>query len=135
MNTQKAPFDMTKMLEKLDNSPDILNVVIEQFKNNITALLPVLEEAISEKDLGRIKTTAHKMKGLLDYFGNEKLTNGFLKLMEIGQLSEKDDPLPIFNFIQKEIISIDKYLDKGDWKKLLPVVKTDSIKIKTLSSI
>lgn len=90
------------------NEEQILKMV-EVFIEQISFVLKDIETAYSENDFLKIKSSAHKIKPLLTYFGTSKLEKEFL-LTEVffsKEISSLELELKIsnLNLIAKEVVN------------------------------
>jgi PAS domain S-box-containing protein len=80
-----APFDFRAALARLEGDVEIFKEQVVFFLRDAPALLVDIQDALAAGDAGKLRTAAHRLKGLAASFDAQAVTEGAFDLEQRGQ--------------------------------------------------
>ncbi|SIO38606.1 ATP-binding protein [Salinivibrio sp. ES.052] len=80
MNETLPPIDIQHVKDQVGDSMDMVKMLVNKYVKNQTQDLEALKSAFEEKEIGKIKKLAHKMKGAAAMMGANELSKTCLEL-------------------------------------------------------
>jgi HPt (histidine-containing phosphotransfer) domain-containing protein len=91
-----APWNPVQTLERLGGDENLLQEVMEIFREEAPKHLAGLREAITQRDAKTTERLAHSLQGELGYLGIAELSHGARELEEKGRTSDFQGALSVF---------------------------------------
>ena len=91
-----APWNPVQTLERLGGDQELLQEVLEIFREEAPKHLAGLREAITQQDAESIERIAHSLQGELGYLGIAELSHGARELEARGRTSDFQGALSLF---------------------------------------
>ncbi len=91
-----VPWNPLQTLERLGGDEELLQEVMEIFREEAPKHLAGLREAITQQDAETIERIAHSLQGELGYLGIAELSHGARQLEEKGRTSDFQGALSLF---------------------------------------
>jgi HPt (histidine-containing phosphotransfer) domain-containing protein len=80
--------DWAVALERVGGNEEMLNELIDVFRNDSAALLQETAEAFRDNDGPKLHRTAHTLKGMINFFGASTIARTALALEQLGAKSD-----------------------------------------------
>lgn len=108
-------FDLNETLAALDNDADLLEEIVNLFKETFPPLVESIRHAIEAKDAGELKLSAHSLKGAVSNFRVKEVTDSAYALELRGRDSRFDgalDDLTVTtHLIEQLIVQMQQVID------------------------
>jgi PAS domain S-box-containing protein len=99
-------FDCEAALERVDGDKEFLAEVIGLFLVDAPSRMHEIQNAIEQRDLKRLVSAAHSLKGAAGCLGGCRTSNAALRLEEIGTEGELTDVAEAFAALQRELADL-----------------------------
>jgi len=96
-------FDKDEILKRFDGEKEFLTDLVEIFENNIPEQLSEIKEAVDNHNSNDLEKSAHKLKGAIANFGENKAFEAALKLEMMGRKSRLDGVKESYDTLVKEV--------------------------------
>lgn len=83
-------IDLTNLHSITEDSPELLDTLLEEFLNTTQADIKALEDAVHNDEANTIASLAHRIKGSSMIVGADELTQLTQQLEEAGQRKSSD---------------------------------------------
>jgi HPt (histidine-containing phosphotransfer) domain-containing protein len=100
---QEEVFDREQLLASVEGDGELLQDIIDLFLAETPKKLAKIQNAITEKDAGRLQRAAHELKGSVSNFGAPTAVDLALELEGLGKGFKFVGALDVFNILVEEM--------------------------------
>lgn len=103
-------FDSEALLDAFDHDRDFLNEAVDIFASDYPPMVEALKEALTSKDAGSLRRTAHALKGMVGNFQGRDATKAASELEEMGRQGLFDGADRVCARLITELVKLEKTL-------------------------
>ncbi len=100
---QTNPFDRAEMLERLGQDTDLLDDVLQVFREECPRMLAEVRAALDQADPDLVSRAAHSMKGALLNISAAPAAAEAAALEQLGREQRLDESGPVLDRLQHEV--------------------------------
>lgn len=99
---EKPVFDREALLERLGGDSELVDEILQIFRESADELIAAVESAVSDGDLHRVERAAHSLKGALLNIAAEPVAERALRLEQAGRCGELELCSPLLDDLKQE---------------------------------
>ncbi len=112
MSTPFAPriCDLSAALGRMDNKLELLEKIVEFFREDFGGLLASLQQAVAAQDMARVQEAAHSLRGLIANFSAEAASQVASRLELMAKSGDLADAPQQLAELEHELTRLDATL-------------------------
>jgi two-component system, sensor histidine kinase and response regulator len=112
VQASESPFDLTELLDRVDNDRELLRDLLVIFKDDFPAHLHALREAASCVDMKAVSTVGHTLKGMLSNLAASRAAAAAAQLEHLGRAEDSAGLSQALSAFESEISELLPKLDE-----------------------
>jgi HPt (histidine-containing phosphotransfer) domain-containing protein len=116
-NPGKTPIDMKSALERAMGDLTFLEMMLQQFMDQMPAHLEALKSALENADGEALQEQAHALRGSAASLSAVDLASAALYLEEMGRKGELEKGEETLDLLQKEVQRLGAFISRPNWNR------------------
>jgi HPt (histidine-containing phosphotransfer) domain-containing protein len=110
-NSQGSAINFTELLRRLDNDHELMRELFVLLREELPALENSLLEAALREDMEVVRTTGHRLKGMMASLSAKRAASAASRLEELGDQGDKAGLKDALAAFQREVVILLADLD------------------------